>query len=476
LHPEDREAVKEIWEAAKQARSLYEARGRLWHGPSQQYRHFFARATPLFDANGDVRAWVGTCTDCHDAEALRASEERFRAAVSAVSDIIWTNNSEGKMEGAQPGWGAFTGQRQEDYQGYGWSTTVHPEDAQPTIDAWNLAVAEKRLFEFEHRVRRHDGEWRLCSIRAVPVLGPRGKIREWVGVHTDITERKQAEEQIRRLNAELEQRVVERTAALEMEVGAHRLAEERVHQLNDQLTARVAELADTNAELESFSYTVSHDLRAPLRHVGGFVRLLAEGAEGKLDADTAEYLPRIADAATRMGQLIDALLDFSRLGRAGLHPTGVNLEKLIGEIRDTLQPAIEGRAIEWRISPLPVVRGDPAMLRQVLANLLENAVKFTRVQPAAVIEITCESGPVEHVVHIRDNGAGFDPRYADKLFGVFQRLHSEKDFEGTGIGLATSRRIVHRHGGRIWAESQPGQGADFYFSLPKNGETTAIHP
>ncbi|MDQ3545977.1 MAG: PAS domain S-box protein, partial [Verrucomicrobiota bacterium] len=208
LHPEDREAVKEIWEAAKQARSLYEARGRLWHVPSQQYRHFVARATPLIDANGEVRAWVGTCTDCHDAkaaeEALRASEERFRTAVGAVSDIIWTNNPGGMMVGEQPGWSAFTGQRQEDYQGYGWSKAVHPDDAQPNLDAWKAAVAEKRMFEFEHRVRRHDGAWRSCSIRAVPVSGEDGEIREWVGVHTDITDRKHAEE-----NAASQKRLLE---------------------------------------------------------------------------------------------------------------------------------------------------------------------------------------------------------------------------------------------------------------------------
>ncbi len=340
-----------------------------------------------------------------------------------------------------------------------------------------LATGEAVLnHEFSGETPAAPGWMRTWSESWYPVRDNAGEVLGFGGIVEEVTARKQAEEQIHRLNAELDQRVVERTAALGLEIAAHREAEERVGQLNGQFTARVAELADTNAELESFSYTVSHDLRAPLRHVLGFVRLLAEGAEGKLDADTAQYLPRIADAATRMGQLIDALLDFSRLGRAGLHQTEVRLDALIEERRAHLQPDLEGRAIEWKIGPLPVVQADPAMLRQVLANLIENAVKFTRAQPAAIIEITCESGPTEHVVHIRDNGAGFDPRYADKLFGVFQRLHSVKDFEGTGIGLATSRRIIHRHGGRIWAESQPGQGADFYFSLPKNGQITAITP
>jgi len=451
-------------------------------------------------------------------EALRESEQRFRIMADSLPLIIWVHDAQGQLQFVNQTYCEFFDVTPEQVAGPNWQPLVHADDLAAYAREFSACVRDRRPFHAEVRARRFDGEWRWLESRAQPRFSASGEYLGMVGSSPDITERKhaeeqmtatnerllisslhqheltetagkvnaqlqaemterkQAEERIRQLNAGLEERVVERTAELEVEVAAHRLAEERVGQLNAQLNARVAELADTNAELESFSYTVSHDLRAPLRHVGGFVRLLAEGAEGRLDADTAQYLPRIADAATRMGQLIDALLDFSRLGRAGLHTAGVKLEKLIEEIRDHLQPDLEGRAIEWKIGPLPVVRADPAMLRQVLANLLENAVKFTRTQPAAVIEITCESGPAEHVVHIRDNGAGFDPRYADKLFGVFQRLHAAKDFEGTGIGLATSRRIIHRHGGRIGAESQPGQGAHFYFSLPRNCDTTALPP
>ena len=169
-----------------------------------------------------------------------------------------------------------------------------------------------------------------------------------------------------------------------------------------------------------------------------------------------------------MGQLIDGLLRFSRLGRASLLWTEVDLQALIGEVRATLDPETVGRAIEWKIGPLPAAQGDLTMLRQVLANLIGNAVKFTRGQPVATIEITCDSASAEHVFRIRDNGDGFDPAHAGKLFGVFQRLHTVTEFEGTGIGLATVRRIIARHGGRTWAESQPGKGASFYFSLPKN--------
>ncbi len=287
-------------------------------------------------------------------------------------------------------------------------------------------------------------------------------------------ERRRAEEELQFLNQKLESRVAARTAELqtaltrlEAENAERRQAEERIRELNVQLSARVEELAEVNAELESFGYTVSHDLRAPLRHVAGFIRLLAEGAEGRLDPKTAGYLPLIAKGAERMGQLIDDLLHFSRLGRTDLWRTEVELEPLIEEVRPALQPETEGRAIEWKIGPLPTVHGDRAMLRQVLANLIGNAVKFTRRQRNAAIEITCESAATEHIFRVRDNGAGFDPQYADKLFGVFQRLHSVQEFEGTGIGLATVRRILTRHGGRAWAESKPGHGADFFFSLPK---------
>ncbi|MEO8617132.1 MAG: PAS domain S-box protein [Luteolibacter sp.] len=445
-------------------------------GADGVFRQFLTLGIPLKDEQGRVLQWFGTNTDVDELKraeaALHESETRMRLATEATAVGIWERNiltnairwdaQMFRIYGIPPTADGFV-------QYSEWSGAVLPEDLpenerilQDTVRRCGHSSREFRI------LRRDDGECRVVEAVETVLTNEQGQAQWVLGTNLDITERKQTEQQIRRLNVELEQRVVERTAALEMEVAAHRLAEERVSQLNDQLTARVAELGETNAELESFSYTVSHDLRAPLRHVSGFVHLLGVGARGKLDADTAEFLPRISDATTRMGQLIDALLDFSRLGRAGLHPTRMNLEKLVGEIRAHLQPDIEDRAIEWKIASLPVVQADPTMLRQVLSNLMDNAVKFTRTQPAAVIEITCESGPAEHVVRIRDNGAGFDPRYADKLFGVFQRLHTGKEFEGTGIGLATSRRIIQRHGGRIWAESQPGSGADFYFSLPKN--------
>lgn len=256
----------------------------------------------------------------------------------------------------------------------------------------------------------------------------------------DITERKRAEEEIRKLNEELEQRVIDRTAQLEA----------------------------ANRELEAFSYSVSHDLRAPLRHLTGFVELLNKRAPESLDEKSKHYLKVISDSAQQMGKLVDDLLSFSRMGRVEMTKIRVSIDRVVKEAMKELQTEMKERSIVWKIDPLPEAYGDPSMLRLVFVNLIQNAIKFTRARPDAQIEIGCISGnPKDAVFFVRDNGVGFDMRYANKLFGLFQRLHRAEEFEGTGVGLANVQRIIHRHGGRTWAESSPDGGATFYFSLPK---------
>jgi len=227
------------------------------------------------------------------------------------------------------------------------------------------------------------------------------------------------------------------------------------------------QLRALNEELEAFSYSVSHDLRAPLRHIAGFADMLVQHTASTLDEKGRRYLSTIIDSAGRMGQLIDDLLAFSRTGRAEMRQQKISLQDIVATVSRGMKDDVGGRPVEWRVGPLPEVRGDASMLKQVFSNLLGNAVKYSRHSPEILIEIGCKMDSAEQVeIHVRDNGAGFDMKYAPKLFGVFQRLHSTSEFEGTGVGLALVRRIVQRHGGRTWAEGAIGKGATFYFTLP----------
>ncbi|MBV8473648.1 MAG: hypothetical protein JO234_09550 [Hyphomicrobiales bacterium] len=239
---------------------------------------------------------------------------------------------------------------------------------------------------------------------------------------------------------------------------------ERTRQaLTQELEKRATELEASNKELESFAYSVSHDLRAPLRHVFGYAELLQKQAASSLDDKSQRYIKTIQESAKRMGILIDDLLSFSRVGRAETRMAAVNLEQLVNEVIET-----SGRDIVWKVSALPRCFGDRSLLRLVVANLIGNAIKFTRARSPAVIEIGCAEQDGDTIeVFVRDNGAGFDMRYANKLFGVFQRLHSTDEFEGTGIGLAIAQRVIHRHGGEVRADGALNNGATFYFSIPK---------
>jgi len=292
-------------------------------------------------------------------------------------------------------------------------------------------TGEPRHFENEAKALG-----RFYDVHAYRVGGPES--RRVAILFNDITERKRAEAEVRKLNAELEQRVAQRTAQLEV----------------------------SNKELEAFSYSVSHDLRAPLRHIDGFVKLLDKQINGAVDDRSRRYLDIIADSAKRMGALIDDLLVFSRMGRAEMRRAKINARALVDEVIASLETEMQGRRISWKIDKLPEIEADAAMLRQVWANLIGNAVKYSRQRDPAEIEIGCTQENEEYVFYVRDNGVGFDMQYAHKLFGVFQRLHRAEEFEGTGIGLANVQRIVHRHGGRVWAQSKLNEGATFYFSLP----------
>lgn len=300
-------------------------------------------------------------------------------------------------------------------------------------------IARGKVWHGEIRNRAKDGVCYWVETTIVPFLDDRGKPRQYVAIRADITERKRVEATIRTLNEELEKRVKERTA----------------------------ELTAANRELEAFSYSVSHDLRAPLRAIDGYSRVLIEDYEDALDDDGRRLLGVVRSEAQRMGQLIDALLDFSRIGRRKMEPRETDMRALAQAAFEEASAQEPRGKTCFEIAALPAAYGEPVMLRQIWANLLANAVKFTRHFAAPRIEVGTASGNGEVVYFVRDNGAGFDMAHAANLFGVFQRLHGEEEFEGTGVGLAFVKRIVQRHGGRVWAEGIPGQGATFYFTLPR---------
>jgi signal transduction histidine kinase len=254
--------------------------------------------------------------------------------------------------------------------------------------------------------------------------------------------------------------------ALQNEIRERMAAARKIESLNEELLTQAAKIQNTNKELETFAYSVSHDLRAPLRHVDGYVNLLREKAAG-LDADSERYTRKISDSAKQMGLLIDNLLAFSGMGRAAMQRESVDANSLVAQVREELSPDTRGRDIEWKIADLPRVFVDRTLFKQVWMNLIGNAIKYSRNRPKAVIIIDCTEDPSEYEFSVRDNGAGFDMEYVGKLFGIFQRLHLKEEFEGTGIGLANVQRIITRHGGRVWAQGVVNAGATFYFTIPK---------
>lgn len=366
-----------------------------------------------------------------DLRLRRLIEEELERFFSLSLDFLCIASADGYFKRVSPAVTDILGWSREEFMSRPFISFVHPDDQAATLrEVERQVVSGQSVLQFENRYRHKDGSWRVLSWRSLPQPG--GLM---YATARDVTEQKRAQEQIQKLNTDLERRA-------------------------DQLEI-------INKELEAFSYSVSHDLRAPLRHIDGFVKLLDKQANGNLDERSRRYLDIIAESARRMGSLIDDLLVFSRMGRAELRCFKVEPDSLVHEVREELRSDTNARHIDWKINPLPQIEADPAMLRQVWANLIANAVKYTRPRDPAEIEIGCQERNDEFVFFVRDNGVGFDMQYSHKLFGVFQRLHHPDEFEGTGIGLANVQRIVVRHGGRAWADGKVGVGATFFFSLPK---------
>ncbi|MGH7992570.1 MAG: sensor histidine kinase [Limisphaerales bacterium] len=415
---------------AEAAKGRFENEGWRVHKDGSQ---FWADVviTAIHGPEGQLLGFVKVTRDLTEHKrAEQALEERDRF-FDLSRDAICIATFDGYFKTLNPAWERTLGFNREELMAKPFIEFIHPDDVPASQVEVDKLTSGRETVNFENRYLCKDGSWRWFAWNARAAL-PQQLI---YAAGRDITERKLAQEQITQLHADLQTRATQLEAA--------------------------------NKELEAFSYSVSHDLRAPLRHIDGFVKLLHKQAGEKLDERGKRYLDIIADSARQMGMLIDDLLIFSRMSRTELRQAKVSSDSLVHEAIGGLQTEINGRQIHWKIAPLPEVEADPAMLRQVWVNLIANAVKYSRPRNPAEIEIGCNPDNGELVFFVRDNGVGFDMQYAHKLFGVFQRLHRAEEFEGTGIGLANVRRIVHRHGGRTWAEGKLDGGATFFFSLPK---------
>lgn len=392
-------------------------------------------ATAIRDSAGHYLASRSTVFDITGRK--QAEEERDRFFTLSL-DLLAIAGDDGYFKRLNPAWERVTGYSMDELMATPYVDFVHPDDREATIAEAQKLLTGVDTLSFENRYRCKDGSYRWLLWTSTPAPGH----RLIYAAARDITERKEQVAVLHRLNYEL------------------RIKEETLRQLNK--------------DLEAFAYSVSHDLRAPLRHIDGFSDLLRRHLALTLDEKGRRYLDTIAGSAKQMGRLIDDLLAFSRMGRVAIQRTPVPLDDLVRQVLDDMKPDLDGRPILWNIASLPTVSGDSALLRQVLVNLIGNAIKYSSRRDPAVIAIgTVSGGPEEVVIFVKDNGVGFDMQYVHKLFGVFQRLHRAEEFEGTGIGLANVQRIIQRHGGRVWAEGVLDVGATFYCALPVAKEPDA---
>ena len=499
---------------------------------------------------------------------IQESEERFEAAVEAVQGVVWTNSADGRMVGEQPGWSALTGQTQEEYEGYGWSNAVHPDDAQASVEVWEEAVREVKPYVFQHRLKVKNGTYRIFSIRAIPLKNSDGSIREWVGVHTDITEHhlaeailKESEQRFRNLadhapmfiwmvdengvityaNRELlkfigvtsenevttsggwervthpddlpavyaafmeglqarREYIVEArlrnsatydyewflfkaaprilangafTGFIGTAVNIHQqkvlLAEmeARVQLRTRELNAANEALVQSNDDLKQFAHVASHDLKEPVRKIQTFGHRLLDEFSAELAPRARLYLQKIIRSAERMNSMIDGVLTYSSMTASEAKIEQVNLNEVFDNITGDLEVLVSKKSARIVKDDLPTIEGSEVLLYQLFYNLINNSLKFSRPDVPVVVTIESKDAEDHVIIRITDNGIGFDPLYAERIFDSFTRLNTKDQFEGTGLGLSLCRKIVQRHNGSIDAHGVPGKGAAFRIRLPK---------
>ena len=468
IHPDDGARVQAALDAALDPAG--DGRLDLVHRmPEGSGRVRWVRSVARMEFEGEGAArrparMVGTLEDVTgrvEAETARAeSEARFRNMADHSPAMVWVTDPAGACTYLNRRWYAFTGQTEAEGLGFGWLRAVHPDDAPRAERAFVEANAETAPFSLEYRLRRHDGAYRWAIDAASPRFGEDGAFLGYVGSVVDITDQKAAEEALRRANAALEARVAERTAAL-------REANATLVERTDQLRLANDGLRASNRELQDFAYVASHDLQEPLRKIQTYAGLLQEEFGAALPAEAATYVGRMTWAAARMGRLIADLLTLSRVASRGLAPAPTDVDAALDDVLADLDVRLRetGGRVE-RAGPLGPLAADPVQLRQLLANLVGNGLKFHRPGVPPVVRVGVERGPEGAALVVEDNGVGFEAKYAERIFGPFQRLHSRDVYEGTGVGLAIVRKIAERHGGTATAASTPGEGSRFVVTLP----------
>lgn len=412
-----------------------------WQGEIEMFsaqgviRQIFLRADAIQNATGEIIAFLGIYRDITESkqaiDALAESEERFRTLADTAPVLIWLADRYGSYTFFNQTWLQYTGRSLEQEQGQGWMSQIHPEDFDRCLQEYFRAIEQGNAFRLLYRLRRKDGEYRWLLNTGVPRKTPAGHLAGYIGSCVDISDRKELEE---------------------------------------QLAERAKQLEKSNAELEQFAYVASHDLQEPLRTIASYTQLLAKRYQGQLDEKADKYIHYVVDGAQRMQTLIDDLLTYSRVSTRGQEFRPVNcqaiFEQAIAHLRVAIRQADAEIFLDPSCVPLPTVLGDETQLLQLFQNLISNAIKYRQPEVRPIIKISAQRCPNYWLFAIQDNGIGIDPQYHQRIFLIFQRLHTRNEYPGTGIGLAVCHKIVERHQGRIWVESQLGQGSTFYFTLP----------
>ena len=441
VHPDDRANDLDVWEHAVVARGPcdYEHRLRRHDG---HYRYFSVHAVPVFGEDGEIREWAGIHSDITQRklteQSLRDGERQFRELADAMPQIVWGARPDGHFDYYNKRWYETTGRAERAAGDASWSDVIHPEDQRQALARWQAAIASGNSYEIEYRLRHRDGTYRWYLGRALPVRDHAARITRWFGTCTNIDQRRQTE---------------------------------------DQLMTSTLQLTQSNRELQDFATVASHDLQEPLRKIHSFVGCLRDEQAATLNPEGLAYLTRIQNATKRMTTLISDLLELSQISSQGRPLIPVNLNDVITGVVSDLEARLTQTGGRVEVSELPIVASDEVQMRQLLQNLIGNALKFHRPDVPPVIQVTSEliagidaNGRTQPEgacrISIVDNGIGFAEKYLDRVFTIFQRLHGRGVYEGTGIGLAVCRRIVERHGGTITARSTPGHGSTFIVTMP----------